>query len=331
MRTPHDRLLRSTLSVPAEAAAFFGRFLPEAVRRHADLSGLRLVHGSFIDDRLKEQITDLLFEMRIAGAPGLIHMLMEHHSSPPEMLPYRMIGGTRRVWETWREHHPEAHVLPPVLAVLVYHGARPWSGPPRLSGIIAVPEDFRDDLGPWLPEQRTFVIDLTPVPDEVFHALAVAGAVRAALTMLFLKHGRAPGFLDRIGSWSRLISELVRAPDGWSALRKLVSYVVRLRADIPVVEVARVFGRISGPKAEEFPMNLAERIARERKEEFEAKGRVEGRIEALKEALLRILASRFGQPGAETRNRVLAADAAELEAWFDRALTATELRRVFED
>ena len=58
----------------------------------------------------------------------------------------------------------------------------------------------------------------------------------------------------------------------------------------------------------------------------EAKGRTEGKVDAL----LRVLEKRFGAVPPRLRERIAAADVASLDAWFDRALDVSDFSSVFE-
>jgi hypothetical protein len=57
--------------------------------------------------------------------------------------------------------------------------------------------------------------------------------------------------------------------------------------------------------------------------------RDEGRSQALRTWLLKLLSQRFGALPMGPVTRIDAADPVELEAWFDRGLTATTLAEVF--
>jgi phosphotransacetylase len=82
-------------------------------------------------------------------------------------------------------------------------------------------------------------------------------------------------------------------------------------------EVRRVM-----PEYEEEMLSMA---AREWMAEGMAKGVAEGRAKAL----LVVLKERFGSVARETRNRVKAASAQEVDRWLKRALSATSVDRVF--
>ena len=71
-------------------------------------------------------------------------------------------------------------------------------------------------------------------------------------------------------------------------------------------------------------LTTAEMLRREGRAEGEARGRSEGK----REALLLQLRQRFGRLSAAAVARVGKADAAELDVWFGRVLTAASLDEV---
>jgi hypothetical protein len=74
----------------------------------------------------------------------------------------------------------------------------------------------------------------------------------------------------------------------------------------------------------EYEKTLAERLV----EQGEAKGKAEGKAEDV----LRLLDGRHLAPSQEQRDRVTSCtDAAQLNLWFDRAITAGTAAEVFAD
>ena len=65
-------------------------------------------------------------------------------------------------------------------------------------------------------------------------------------------------------------------------------------------------------------------------EEGVAIGKVEGKAEGEARALVRLLERRIGAVPEAFRARIFAADQASIEAWFDRAIEATEFESIFD-
>ncbi|WP_428263327.1 Rpn family recombination-promoting nuclease/putative transposase [Haliangium sp.] len=70
------------LSQPRHARSLLRVVLPGPLRELLDRRRLRIENGSFIDERLREQGTDLLIHVQMGGNDSHIHVLLEHQSKP---------------------------------------------------------------------------------------------------------------------------------------------------------------------------------------------------------------------------------------------------------
>lgn len=81
LNNPHDNFFRGVFALPQVSTPFFQRYLPPGVLAALELSTLKLEPGSFIDERLREQRSDLLFSVNSPSAqPTLVYLLLEHKS-----------------------------------------------------------------------------------------------------------------------------------------------------------------------------------------------------------------------------------------------------------
>lgn len=78
-----------------------------------------------------------------------------------------------------------------------------------------------------------------------------------------------------------------------------------------------------------FLNEILSRGRAEGKIEGKLEGRIEGKIEGRAAFLLRLLEHRFGPASQATRDRIMAADLAMIDVWFDRAMEAPTLDAVF--
>jgi len=97
-------------------------------------------------------------------------------------------------------------------------------------------------------------------------------------------------------------------------------------------ELLARFGQVDDPQIEarrqrilQFLLDTSPQV----KEQLIHEGRLEGRLEATRAALRRVLASRRFVPGEQDDARILAcSDVATLERWLERAVTARSLAEV---
>lgn len=115
---PHDALFRSAFEHPAHAAAELRHVLPRELADAIEWSELRLEPGSFVDPKLADRHTDLLFSTSIDGHRALVYVLLEHQSTPDARMPFRVLVYMVRVWARWTNDHPD-DPLPAIIPVVV--------------------------------------------------------------------------------------------------------------------------------------------------------------------------------------------------------------------
>ena len=71
--SPHDKYFRAAMNKPKVAQEFFENHLPANIKAAANLATLAPRKESFIDDKLRLQITDLLFAVELNHRPGYLH------------------------------------------------------------------------------------------------------------------------------------------------------------------------------------------------------------------------------------------------------------------
>ncbi|MBF0400030.1 MAG: Rpn family recombination-promoting nuclease/putative transposase, partial [Magnetococcales bacterium] len=65
---PHDRFLKLLLSDPEKAGTLMHERLPKGIRTLLSPEPPELVEGSFVDEELREHLTDRLFRVRTLQA-----------------------------------------------------------------------------------------------------------------------------------------------------------------------------------------------------------------------------------------------------------------------
>ena len=112
--------------------------LPEAIRRELRWSSLKWQSASFIDDRLRDSESDLLYEIKrkADGAPAWLYLLLEHQSTPDAWLRLRLLKYSIRIWERDRQRHPDEEQLRPIVPVVLYQGARGWRHAREVLGAV---------------------------------------------------------------------------------------------------------------------------------------------------------------------------------------------------
>ena len=215
---PHDHLFRSVFGEDkeTEAANLLQAYLPPALSRELLWSSLKWQSASFIDDRLRDSESDLLYAVRRKsdGAAAWLYVLLEHQSTPDRWLRLRLLKYSIRIWERDRRRHPTDQQLRPIVPLVLYQGGRVWGEAREFAELFAEP--VRD--WPGVPRYAHLLIDQTQVgPEELrgellgrIAQLAMMAAYRASWPVL---QGLVP-----------LLTELAQA-GGSEDLQRIVVYI----------------------------------------------------------------------------------------------------------
>lgn len=337
--TPHDRFFKVLLDRPDAAGALLRERLPFDIATLLSDEPPTVIPGSFIDPELAEHRTDRLFRASTrAGDPIHIYVLVEHKSDPDPRVGLQLLRYLARAWEAIDRDQEHKGLLPPIVALVVYHGVSPWTASDRFSALVAGPDALRSH-GLDFPFT---VIDLGRIDDRQLSA-----SRRLRFGLLLLKHaalGTDPReILDEDGVailradadffWAAMhyMLRMMKTPDRAAA--------VDLARRIRVGEEEAVISKFAEDLLKEgeqrgWLQGLTEgklEGKREGKLEGRREGKREGLAEGKAESLVRLLERRFGHPvPPDRRAEIRAASATDLDGWLDRLFDAESMEAVFE-
>ena len=317
---PHDRLVKGVFSDLVEAAALLEGVLPADVAACLDWSTLRQASGDLIDPLLDERHADLLFEVqRRAGGAAFVHVLVEHQSTPDRRMARRLLRYQGRIWDRFERLEPEATLLPPILSLVLYHGAAPWGLSLRFVDGLDL-EGTPAGLRAKMVDFEYQVLDLAALPDD-----ARVGRALGRLALLLLKYSREGDLWERLPRWVVLVKQAWASPTGLAALSLVLGYILEMSAGPVPAPVTRFLLSELGEPAMEVVSTWGERLRWEGRQEGRREGRQEGRQEAQVEMLLDAVHTRFGSVPEPVRQAILAADAEQITVLFRRILVATHV------
>ncbi|EBT4130436.1 Rpn family recombination-promoting nuclease/putative transposase [Salmonella enterica] len=125
-RPGHDGLFKLFLREPDTARDFLVVHLPADIRAQVRLDTLKLEPGSFVDQKLRELHSDVLYSVETAeGHAGYIYCLVEHQSTADRMMAWRMMRYSMAVMDAHLKKGNDT--LPVVVPLLFYQGTvRPY-------------------------------------------------------------------------------------------------------------------------------------------------------------------------------------------------------------
>ncbi len=254
--TPHDAVFKQFLCHPDTARDFLDIHLPPALRQFCDLSTLKLEPASFIKKDLRAYHSDVIWSVNISAGKGYIYVVIEHQSSPDELMAFRLL---RYAMDVMQRHLDKGYkALPLVIPMLFYHGIdSPY--PHSLCWL----DEFTDPaLARQLYSTPFPLVDITITPDE-----EIMQHRRVALLELVQKHIYQR---DLMMIAEQLVSLLALGYTTETQRETLFNYMVRCGDAPDFSHFFRYLARRSPLHKEEL-MTIAERL-------HEA-GRNEGRLE----------------------------------------------------
>ncbi|WP_010598074.1 Rpn family recombination-promoting nuclease/putative transposase [Rickettsiella massiliensis] len=159
---PHDAIFKKFFSDIEVARTFVKSYLDPDLQQKCNLTSLKIEPGSFVEEELSQQHSDILYSLKIDGIKGYVYINVEHQSSPNKLMPFRML---RYKLAIMKQHLDQGHKkLPTVISILFYHGKK---GPYPYS--LSLIECFEDpDFARQHFLNDAILVDLSQISDETF-------------------------------------------------------------------------------------------------------------------------------------------------------------------
>lgn len=269
VNNPHDRLIRETFQDKKEAAIFFKNTLSPEVVRLLDLEKLELSESSFISEELKQEQTDLLFQIPLkSGNKTNVYLLFEHKSYLDNSIYIQLLG---YLTEIYRNQHRNGEPISVVIPFVFYHGEKEWKLGSRLLDQFVLTNQEVDILKDFIPNFKIDLFDLKEIElkDKLESitfqvTLGVVQKIREG-DLEFISH--LPGLFS-------LLQAIEEESKKVAILRKLLLYIYWAR-DLKPTELNVVLQRSKLEQYEELAMTTAERLISEGMQRGIEKGKLE--------------------------------------------------------
>ena len=266
-------------------------FMPREVLAEVDVEGMEREKTDFYTDGFQKRDGDMLLKLpRRWGGEAYLWFLLEFQVQPERFMALRVCTYISLLYEHLVKTRSlgSGDDLPPVFAMVFYHGQRHWKAPTGLDGLIGLPQGSL--LWPWQLQSKFFLLQ-----EQAVDAGEVAGGQNLARALIRLNQCRTSQ------DFARVIEEISRAAagDGDRELRRLL--VEWIRTVLTRKHKVELSLREIEPLLEGKPMGLEHNIdaiiedfKRVGREEGFEKGLLSGREEGRSVALLTVLEARFG-------------------------------------
>jgi predicted transposase/invertase (TIGR01784 family) len=322
-RTPHDAIFRDTFGQIEHARSYLMAQLPTEISQLIDPDTLELCSDHFVDEKLQDLETDLLFRVKLAGCTAFLYVLLEHQSTVDKLMIFRILRYLVRIWDRWLRDHEGSATLPPILPIVLYQGPGTWTAAQDFPALLDAPEELREALRPWTPSFSAFVDDLSEQTDEDLEKMKATALVR--LVLLLLKHIHDGDLPNRLEQWLPTFLAVLQGPGGLSAVISVLKYLIEASEKLTYDHIRSLAEGLSDTK--EVAMTLAEQF----REEGRRQGVQKGALRGARSVLLKQLHTRFGAISDETVARLDAATSDDLERWAVRIITVDSLDEVFDN
>lgn len=325
MPNPHDPLFHLGFAAPAAAGRLLRHVLPAAVWRSLAFGTAVPWPQKLVSAALRTAHSDHRFRTKPRRRSPR-YVILEHKSTPDRFVGLQVLGYHTQTWQDERRNRPRPRELPPVVAVVVHHGPRPYRGP-RDVGRLVAPFPVRLRL-PFC------VVDLARTTERELLRWPLLPFERLVLLFLqYLRGRKAAAATAALRRWAPLLQAVARSRSARDRLQALSCYILET-TDLSPTGLAAVLGEIVGER-EANMITTAQRIRRKARREGRLEGREEGierglekgRLEGRIEVLLQLLTARFGPLPAGTEAQVREADAATMDHWVETVLKAKTLRQ----
>ncbi|MGV7210206.1 Rpn family recombination-promoting nuclease/putative transposase [Oxalobacteraceae bacterium A2-2] len=221
MNSPHDHLYKQLFSHPELVRELLRGFVPQDWAQRLELDALERVNASYVGRHGAQRHDDLVWRVRLDGDWLYLYLLLELQARPERWMALRMQVYVGLLCQDLVRQRKltRGGMLPPVLPVVLYHGARPWRAPTDLSHLMLPAPQGLEGLQ---PRQRYLLIDgATAVEDgstrsnlvaALFHLIRARDQAALERTLVrFVEHLRNPEMLHVRDSLLRWLDFILNA------------------------------------------------------------------------------------------------------------------------
>lgn len=288
---PHDKFFKESFSRLEVAKSFIEEVFPSEIQDKMNLNALQLSNASFIDEMLKENFADLVYQCEYQGVTATITLLFEHKSYQEDFPEWQLLRYITNIWGEFQKQKKENKGTKPsvVIPVIIHHGETPWKKTSMRSYFGNPPTE----LLRFLPEFDYLLFSLNDFSD---HQIANFKNDFLSTAAMLLKHSRDEK--EKFLQIESFIIEKLRAFDiiHENSFINTIVYYLHSASNLTVSELIIIFTKISD-NLNNVAMTAAEEIRTEERAktmEFATFNHIRGLIQ--NGASIELISKSFGLP-----------------------------------
>ncbi len=273
IHSPHDRFFRASFKDKKTAIKFFQAYFPKELLEAIDFSALSLDTTTFVDEKLEEYRSDLLYQVKLrSGKPAYLYLLFEHQSTPDKTMPFRILRYILKIWQHLCDKHNTKRLLPVIPLVL---SQSKWTYSPYLIDMMDLDAETKNLLAPWLPDFRHMLVDLSEMNDH-----QIKGTVFGKIVLHLLKSSREGKFIEAFTQLKPLLQALLRQDNAMGFIETLLRYSTAVADNVSVDEVRAMIvenlNEAAGVQMMTIVDQIEKKVGAQYKHQLEASERREG-------------------------------------------------------
>jgi predicted transposase YdaD len=303
---PHDRLARYYLVDSELVADLLTYYVDPDVVSLLDLKRLRCESPINVDNNLTQVIGDIRHStvFKRTSRESKVFVFLEHQSTTDELMSFRALEQVVKAFRDYIDNakqKPKSFPCP--IVVILYHGKRPWGMLKRMRDLIDSVPGFPKNLLDF----PIFLIDLSRIPKEQLQGHPALIVLLEALQLG--AEGKLESGFDQVTARLSAVRNDPRAAGWMKALVRYTLSTCRIGQDAIIQAFTKILDK---KEAEKMAMSTAQELILE--------GKAEGKAEAGRNMVLRLLRKKFREVPKEIEKAVLAmSDPIALESLLDHA------------
>jgi predicted transposase/invertase (TIGR01784 family) len=211
----HDGLFQAFFDEIEVAESFIKEYLPPEIVKDLDFSTLTLFKDSFVDSKFSRCYTDVLYHICLKNNPAYLYFLFEHKSWEPNFPGLQLLKNMANIWETHLDQHKGTKKLPPIIPLLIYHGAKEWAVNTNFISMF----EIKGSLEKYIPAFNFELYDVSHMPDK-----AIKGELALRILLTTIKYIFSPELDLKVEDIFRMVQDLADKDKATEYLEMLLRY-----------------------------------------------------------------------------------------------------------
>jgi predicted transposase/invertase (TIGR01784 family) len=229
IQSVHDHFFRESMSRIEIAKSLLLAFVKTIILKNIDFSSFEIHKGDWIDEKLHESRSDIIYRAKLLNQDEYIYFLFEHKSTPDEFTPYQIHRYMQQIWDEHKNQNPLSRKIPVILSIIVYHGEKTWNVSNSMKPLFAIIEGTEE----YVPDFRSEIIDLSGLSN-----VELSDNVELNALLMALKYSRSTEVFKVLPVIIRMFNSLGEKEDDY--LKVVLLYIGSLVEERKIGEFLKI-------------------------------------------------------------------------------------------